>query len=568
MKKSHKKVRRSKRQNKTRKGGMRKKSMDISDIDAVLKMIYCDGATLEVISIDSLYGFVFLLTIPQPAGEDCIQFIGLDGKPIYQVILKVALCYLEKLEKPSTTKISGTIGDEIYEKSTMYWYDFYNEARQQKEIFELFPSNPVTFGVGCCHLYRRVDNADQFIYSKDNITYDKLGKTTNTLLDNLYKIASVKPLKTITQETIKYIKNILTGHNDYHFAFIAMDAAMNHIDRNKYDILTLRNVRETIYYPRCMEYANAIIILLFIELNVLNIDAHSGNFLSSVKKGGTIDNNDNNDNNVKSWMIDMGRIYRFLPSVSVCKHMYNNPYDRKNKLNGHLLRDIYYSRFNRICDHDYDFIMWIVSEWKSNNHVINDANITNILHFINTFLIMMDYSINLIKYNRDTGKPPPSIRFAHHITENIDGDSMTKMVNILNDYLPKYNVSPAIFYSKKTVYKNALNYNMKTVVTSLEKYKEKYNNIYNYMKMIDPKIYHHDIGSDDANVVVSKNVDQNPEKSLGKRKNTIDDDDNDPFSNPFSNPFDDKEHEQFENITPLTLVNISPKKVKKSSKKQ
>ena len=302
-----------------------------------------------------------------------------------------------------------------------------------------------------------------------------------------------------------------------------MDAAMNHIDRNKYDILTLHNVRETIYYPRCMEYANAIIILLFIELNVLNIDAHSGNFLSSVKKDDTI------DDNVKSWMIDMGRIYRFSPSVdhkpSVCKHMYNNSHNIMDKLNGHLLRDIYYSRFNRICHHDYDFIMWIVSKWKSNNHVINGANITNILHFINTFLIMMDYSINLIKYNRDTGKPPPSIRFAHHIT-SIDGDSMTKMVNILNAYLPKYNVSPSIFYSKNKVYENALNYNMKTVVTSLEKYK----NIYNYMKMIDPKIYHDDIGSDHANVVVSKNVGQNLKKTLGEQKNT---NNYEPFSNPF-----------------------------------
>jgi hypothetical protein len=443
----------------------------------------------------------------------------------------------------------------------MYWYDFYNEAREQKQIFELFPSNPVTFGVGCCHLYRRVDNADQDnTYHYEDITYDIL-RETETLLDKLYKIASTKPLetitqKTITQETINYIKNILTHHNDYHFAFIAMDAAMNHIDRNKYDILTLRNVRETIYYPRCMEYANAIIILLFIKLNVLNIDAHSGNFLSSVKKDDTI------DDNVKSWMIDMGRIYRFSPSV--CDERYYNSHYR-DKLNGHLLRDIYYSRFNRICDHDYDFIRWIVSEWNTlcEKNIINDANITNILHFINTFLIMMDYSINLIKYNRNTGKPPPSIRFAHHITENIDGDSMTKMVNILNAYLPKYNVSPSIFYSPETIYNKALNHNMKTVVTSLEKYKEKYNNIYNYMKMIDPTINHAGVSYDKN---VNDNVGQNLKPTLGKRKNTNNDNES------FSNPFYDKQHESSENITSLTLENIhsqqnsSPKKVTKIQK--
>ena len=48
---------RSKRKNKTRKGGMFKKETpeNISDINAVRKMITCDGATLEVISIDSLF---------------------------------------------------------------------------------------------------------------------------------------------------------------------------------------------------------------------------------------------------------------------------------------------------------------------------------------------------------------------------------------------------------------------------------------------------------------------------------------------------------------------------------
>lgn len=539
---------RSKRKNKTRKGGMFKKETpeNISDINAVRKMITCDGATLEVVSIDSLYGFVFLLTIPQDAEGDCIQFFGLDKKPIYQIILKVALCYYG--DKPDHTSYTGYIGRIEYKKSVMNWNDFLSEAEKQRQIFTAFPLNPVTFGVGCCHMYYRVLDSNKIGYSNEYKTYDLVDETTNKLLDDLYKIASVKPLEnpnkrartepqeTITQKTIEYIKKNLTEHNDYHFAFIAMDAAMNHIDRNKYDILTLRHVRlyKSLYYPRCMEYANAIMILLFIKLNVLNIDAHSGNFLSSVKKeGSSID-----DNNVKSWMIDMGRIHRvFLTDdKEIIYYNNNNSYD---KLNSASLGDIYYARFNRDWAYDYSYMMLIISEWKSNNRKINDTNIPNILHFINTFLIMMDYSINLIKYNRDSSKPPQSIRFADYIT-NTNIDSMTKMVNILNDYLPG---NPSLFpslFSQETRYKNIFNADHVKI--------EKYNNIYNYMKKIDPTINHARV-SDDTNVV-DVTVDEHLNEPSGKRKNT------NIYDEPFSNPFDNNVQEPLEQITPLDLDNM------------
>ena len=543
---------RSKRKNKTRKGGMFKKETpeNISDINAVRKMIKCDGATLEVISIDSLYGFVFLLTIPQDAEGDCIQFFGLDKKPIYQIILKVALCYYG--DKPDHTSYTGIIDGEKYKKSVMNWSDFLREAEKQRQIFTAFPLNPVTFGVGCCHMYYRVLDSNKIGYSNEYKTYDVVnetnvvGETTNELLDDLYKIASVKPLEypikrawteTITQKTIKYIKKILTEHNDYHFAFIAMDAAMNHIDRNNYDILTLRNVRGNTYYPRCMEYANAIMILLFIKLNVLNIDAHSGNFLSSVKKEGSrID-----DNNVKSWMIDMGRIHSvFLTDDE--QIIYNNNNNSYDKLNSASLGDIYYARFNRDWAYDYSYMMLIISELKSNNRKINDTNIPNILHFINTFLIMMDYSINLIKYNRDSSKPPQSIRFADYITNTIDGniDSMTKMVDKLNDYLPG---NPSLFpslFSQETRYKNIFNADHVKI--------EKYNNIYNYMKKIDPTI--NDAGVSDDTNVVNMTVDEHLNEPSGKQKNT------NIYEQSFSNPFDNNVQEPLEQITPLDLDNM------------
>ena len=592
---------RSKRKNKTRKGGMFKKEMNISDINAVRKMIDCRGATLEVVSIDSLYGFVFLLTIPQDAEGDCIQFFGLvDKKPIYQIILKVALCYYG--DKPNHTSYTGVIDDTEYTKSVMHWNDFYLEAKNQRKIFESFPFNPVTFGVGCCHMYYRVLDSNKIGYIED-ITYDVVNetnvvvKTTNELLDNLYKIASVKPLEnpsvkplenpnkrartepqetitqetitqetitqeTITQKTIKYIKKILTEHNDYHFAFIAMDAAMNHIDRNNYDILTLRNVRGNTYYPRCMEYANAIMILLFIKSNVLNIDAHSGNFLSSVKKGGLSSVKKEglssvkkegiiDENNVKSWMIDMGRIHTVLGKDHE-QIIYNNNNNSYDKLNGASLGDIYYSRFKRDWAYDYSYMMLIIDDWKINKQKINNTNIPNILHFINTFLIMMDYSINLIKYNRDTRKPPQSIRFADYITKTIAGDidSMTKMVNILNIYLPG---NPSLFFSQGTRYKNIFHANYVRIGI--------YDNIYNCMKIIDPTINHAGV-SDDTNVV---NITVN-EQTSSKRKitNIYDEPFSNPFDNnvhePFSNPFYDIVHEPLEKITPLVVANIIRKK--------
>ncbi len=558
MKKSHKKGGQYKRKNKTRKGGMRKENLNISDIDAVKKMIYCPGALLEVISIDSLYGFVFLLTIPQHADKDCIQFIGLDGKPIYQIILKVALCYVNK---PSTTRISGTIGYKIYEKSTMKWNDFYKESETQTEIFESFPSNPVTFGVGCCHMYYRHEteydkytglmynihdiNKENYEKYKNNtiVTNDKNQTITKELLTKLYSI-SAKPfdkpskrakIETITQETINYIKTILTENKEYHLAFIAMDAAMNHIDKNEYDILTLRNIRETIYYPRCMEYANAIMILLVIRKQMLNIDAHSGNFLSSVRK----DNNPKGDTSkIKSWMIDMGRIFHFK-NKRICGGIYYNPQD---KLNNASVAHIYGKRFGRYCEYDYAFIMWIVSNWDDlcNRKMINHVNIANILHFINTFIIIMDYLINLIIYHRETHAPPQCMRFADHITETITTrfDSMEKMVTILNVYLHRKDVATSLFTSDQDTYENVLN-KMKTMPMSID-IKQKYSNIYNYMKMIDPIIgYHEQVAPAETNDV-EMIVD------TVESQTTIDEE-------PFSNPFHDNEREVLEPIDPLRI---------------
>ncbi len=538
MKKSHKKSRRSKRQNKTRKGGMRKENLNISDINAIYNMINCDGATLEVISIDSLYGFVFLLTIPQDQ-PDCIQFIGLDGKPIYQIILKVALCYIKQ---PSTsTTISGTIGHIIYEKSTMKWDDFYKESETQTEIFELFPSNPVTFGVACCHMYYRPETEnDEYsgAYNKNKkheviVTNDKNLIITNALLSRLNYI-STKPLD---KETITYIQTILKNNLNYHLAFIAMDAAMNHIDKKDYDILTLRNVRGTYYYPRCIEYANAIMILLFIRKQMLNIDAHSGNFLSSVRK----ENNPQGDaSKIKSWMIDMGRIFH-IGKQSICDKIYYTKYDRN--LNGASLSDIYIERFRRYCEYDYAFAMWIVSNWDHLCKVkmINHENISNVLHFINTFIVLMDYSINLIKYHRDTRKPPQCMRIADHITETITRrfDSMEKMVTILNDYLGPNDLSTSLFTPDQHTYVVVLN-KMKTKPMSIdiENIEKKYSNIYNYMKMIDPTIgYHEQVAPAETNVVemiVDTVESQTPS-----------------YNEHFSNPFDDKKREVLELVAPL-----------------
>jgi hypothetical protein len=542
MKKSHKKGRRSKRQNKTRKGGMRKKEQEthekkyISDIEAVSNMINCDGATLEVISIDSLYGFVFLLTIPQHADKDCIQFIGLDGKPIYQIILKVALCYIKQ---PSTsTTISGVIGHFIYEKSTMKWDDFYLESHKQTQIFKLFPSNPVTFGVACCHMYYRPETEnDEYsgAYNENEkreviVTNDENLIMTNALLSRLYDI-STKPLD---KETITYIQTILKNNLNYHLAFIAMDAAMNHIDKKDYDILTLRNVRGTYYYPRCIEYANAIMILLFIRKQMLNIDAHSGNFLSSVRKG----NNPQGDaSKIKSWMIDMGRIFHF-GKQSICDKIYYTKYDPN--LNGASLSDIYIERFRRYCEYDYAFAMWIVSNWDDlcNQKMINHENISNVLHFINTFIVLMDYSINLIKYHRDTRKPPQCMRIADHITETITTrfDSMEKMVTILNDYLGPNDLSTSFFTSEQDKYVDVLNkMKMKPMSIDIEK---KYRNILDYMKMIDPTIgYHEQVAPAETNVVemiVDTVESQTPS-----------------YNEQFSNPFDDKKREVLELVAPL-----------------
>jgi hypothetical protein len=553
---------RSKRKNKTRKGGMRKKDISISDINAVLKMINCPGATLEVISIDSLYGFVFLLTIPQRAEEDCIQFIGLDGNPIYQIILKVALCYYG--EKPNHTSYTGVIDDTEYKKSAMNWYVFLSEAEKQRQIFRLFPLNPVTFGVGCCHMYYReqpfnprtiITNNEDITeikytetYAKKNETILDIFTTENTLdiftTENTLENSKKRKMTEIiskerkmtekereTRETIRYIKHILTTNIDYNFAFIAMDAAMNYIDRNKYDILTLRDVRlhESLHYPRCMEYANAIIILLFKEKKWINIDAHSGNFLSNVNHTASL------DDNVKSWMIDMGRIVEVTSDI--WKEKYLNKYIKTSDSRildpyyNRSLRDIYYFFHKRDCKTDIDFILYITYKWNKlvKDHVINSENILQILHVINTFIVMMDYCINFMKYNHNKKKPPQCIRFSEYIINNdissyinddISSDTkvkktmikknndkkklgyMSEMVELLNIYLPpppppenivsvvKKNILSVFnkeFRSPPPPTNDKILKNMET--TSIPDHiKPKYVNIYECMKKIDKEM--------------------------------------------------------------------------------
>jgi hypothetical protein len=233
-------------------------------------------------------------------------------------------------------------------------------------------------------------------------------------------------------------------------------------------------------------------------------------------------------------MIDMGRIFYF-GAKGICGGIYHNKYDRQDKLNGASVADIYSERFGRYCEYDYAFIMWIVSNWDDLcvQKMINHKNIGNILHFINTFIVIMDYSINLITYHRDTRAPPQCMRFADHITETIHSrfDSMTKMVNMLNDYLPRDALAPSFFTSEQDKYTDIL----KTMeMMSIQKY----SNIYNYMKMIDPTIgYHEQVVSAETNVVdmiVDKVELQTP----------IDEE-------PFSNPFDDNEREVLKYVAPL-----------------
>lgn len=251
------------------KGGLKLKNPGIDSFDAVMNMINCSGATLNVLSYSSAYGFIFKLSIP-PTAHHCVQFQGLSSKSktftndIYSLVLKLSIIN----DKEDIIKTRLEIDGESKRKSKENAQAFMNEAKIQQEIFleTIVPSgNPICLGI-----------AD----------YSYLSQTdASKLLDILIIITS---RDSSSRAVLQYIKTNMETSDK--LGIISMELADGYTELNE----LLYDHGHT-NYEHFFSLSIAEIIILFLKTKYINIDFHPKNILI-------------NENNGDVRLIDFGRI--------------------------------------------------------------------------------------------------------------------------------------------------------------------------------------------------------------------------------------------------------------------
>jgi hypothetical protein len=243
------------------KGGLKLKNPGINSFDAVMNMIKCPGAKLNVLSYSSSSGFIFKLSIPSTA-HDCVQFQGLSKtktftNDIYSLVLKLSV--INDIE--GNIKKPLEIDGERKIKSKENAQAFMNEAKFQQEIFlkTIVPSgNPICLGI-----------AD----------YSYLSSQTDAseLLDILIEITS---RDSSSRAVLQYIKTNMETSDK--LGIISMELADGYTELNEllYD-------QGHINYEHFFSLSIAEIIILFakLESKYVNIDFHPKNILIKESTG-------------------------------------------------------------------------------------------------------------------------------------------------------------------------------------------------------------------------------------------------------------------------------------------
>jgi hypothetical protein len=239
------------------KGGLKLKNPGIDSFDAVMNMINCPGAKLNVLSYSSAYGFVFKLSIP-PTAHHCVQFQGLSSKTktftndIYSLVLKLSIIN----DKEDIIKTRLEIDGESKRKSKENAQAFMNEAKIQQEIFleTIVPSgNPICLGI-----------AD----------YSYLSQTdASKFLDILIDITRIK---SSSRAVLQYIKTNMETSDK--LGIISMELADGYTELNE----LLYDHRHP-NYDHFFSLSIAEIIILFAKSKskYVNIDFHPKNILKN-----------------------------------------------------------------------------------------------------------------------------------------------------------------------------------------------------------------------------------------------------------------------------------------------
>jgi len=258
---------------------------------AVLEMMRCPGASLSVISYDSLYGFIFLLTIPED-NPSCVKFKDERGNMVFKIVFKIVL-----LGDPKKVRLHEFNGEY---KSVMTENSFVNESNNQKTFFSKTNMNkkPITLGVACHEVFRKNTFSNDIMDAKytNFITHLNTFKK-NDDPDNIINYIDGCMTTRIQLTYSGHIQN--ESEIIYGIGIIVMNFAGNYIsDTENFNMTTLSDaihIYENIYQTntnniiqqnsqyainKCYEYAIANLLILLLEFKVVPTDAHTSNFMA------------------------------------------------------------------------------------------------------------------------------------------------------------------------------------------------------------------------------------------------------------------------------------------------
>lgn len=266
---------------KTQTGGVKLKNPTNAGFTPVLNMLNHPESKMEMLSYESLFGFLFELIVDKSATE----YLGLSKSqktfsvPITNFILKIVVIGKDGDGGITSRYLPNFFGTQ---KECELSDSFINESKMQQDIW----LGSITGG----HPELCPSVANFSLFDNEN---------SQKLLNYLYKR---EPNPTITQRIISFLYE-LTGINaQYSIGIILMPKVMNSITMQYFGYTTVHDVsllpkeKNSKMYQA---YSNVIaqIARLYILTGIVHVDLHPGNIL--IQKV---------NSRVKSQLIDFGRV--------------------------------------------------------------------------------------------------------------------------------------------------------------------------------------------------------------------------------------------------------------------
>jgi len=366
---------------------------------AVLEMMRCPGATLSVISYDSLYGFILLLTIPEN-NPSYVKFIDENRKPVYKIVFKIVL-----LGDPKKVRLPEF--NEEY-KSVMTENSFVNESNNQKTFFSKTNMNkkPITLGVACHEVFHKnkfsidvtdakysnfITHLNQFKTNGnpndlDNIInyIDGCMRTSVQLTDSGHVINESEIIHGIGIIVMNFAGNYISDTENFNMTTLT-DAI------HTYDNISQTNTNNIIQQNsqyainKCYEYAIANLLILLLEFKVVPTDAHTSNFMAMFFKNISkvpIELN-NLDGYLDVKMIDMAYLLNIFDISDEYKATFNGTIN-------HIFPPVYSWGQQIMTDYYTSYIQELLSNNVETLSIMTSEKIITMLHHFVIVIALID----------------------------------------------------------------------------------------------------------------------------------------------------------------------------------